>query len=139
MQRVFKVFIPIVAVIVGVVFTITGINGIKNKKLYDATTMATVVDIQEEWVDDGDESSHTETFVYVDYEVNGKEYKHVEAPEFNSKTKIGDRVEILYQSQNPENIEGHHITGKSIAFLIIGIVVAIGGVIGSLRAFIIRR
>ena len=137
MQKIAKILIPIVAVVVGVVFVISGISSLKNKDLYDSKVIATVVDIQEEWVNDG-EDSHTETRVYIDYEVDGKEYKHVEAPESNAKTKIGDKVEILYQSQNPEMIEGHHITSKSVIFIIVGIVVVIGGIFGTLRGFFKR-
>lgn len=137
MQKVLRLVFPIVALVLGIIVVISGIIGIRDRKLYDSTAVATVTDIQEHWEDTG-EDSHLVTTVYIDYEVNGKEYKHVEAPESDSSIQIGDRVEILYQSKNPEKIEGHHITRKSVIFIIIGFVVAIGGIFGTLKAFFKR-
>lgn len=137
MSRLIRIIISIAAVAVGIIFVISGIHTLATKDLYDSTVEATVVDVQEEWVDSG-EDSHTETRVYIDYEIDGKKYEHIESPVSDSGMKIGDKVEILYQSKDPSQISGKNITAGGVIFIVVGVIVALGGCIATIRALVRR-
>ena len=106
----------------------SGVNKIKNKDLYDSTVTATVVEVREEYDDTDIDNPHTETYVYIDYEVDGKKYEHVEAPEYSGNIKEGDTMEILYQSKDPSKISGKNITKNATIFIAAGAVAALIGV-----------
>ena len=102
---------------------------------------ATVVDIQQEWESsaDPDDPDRLVDTAYIDYEVDGKKYEHVLAPEQNGNMKVGDTVDILVQSQNPEKISALNPTKGGIIFIVVGVIAAIGGCVSTIRAFIKRR
>ena len=102
MKKSINIIISIVAVIAGIVFIISGIHTYKNKDLYDSTVTATVVEVVED-IDTSTDPENPETTytVYIDYEVDGTKYEHVESPESDSTMKEGDTIEILYQSKDP--------------------------------------
>ena len=137
-NRIVKLLIYISCIAFGIIFAVIGIHQYKTKDLYDSPATATVVDIEQEWEDDGD-SRTLVTTAYITYEVDGVKYEHVESPTSSSSMKIGDEVEILYQSQNPEKYTGTNIATTSIIFIIVGIVVAIAGLFITLRFFIRGR
>ena len=126
MKKYTPIIFSVLAVVFGIVFIISGITTLKNKDLYDSTVTATIVDIQEEWQTVG-EDQQLETVYYIDYEVDGTKYEHVECPESNGKMKVGDTVEILYQSKDPSKISGHNITGNGILFIAFGAAALLGG------------
>lgn len=134
MKRFLPVIISVLAVVFGIVFVVSGIHTIATKDLYDSTVTATIVDVQEHWEGTDTEDSHLETTYYIDYEINGVQYKHVESPNQSGNLGIGDTVEILYQSQNPEKIAAPNMTTGAVIFIIVGAVVAIGGCISTVRA-----
>ncbi len=135
MKKFAPVIFSILAVIFGTVFIVSGITTLKNKNLYDSTVNATVVDIQEEWQTVGEDDQLVTTY-YIDYEVNGVKYEHVECPESNGNMKVGDTVEILYQSKDPSKISGRNITSKGIIFIAGGAVAALGGGIAAIKKFL---
>lgn len=138
MKKFAPIIFSILAVVAGVVFAVNGITTLKNKDLYDSTVSATVVDVQEEWDNTG-EDSHLVRTVYIDYEIDGVKYEHIESPEQNNDLKVGDTVDILYQSKDPSKISGQNITGNSIIFIVVGAVAALGGCISTLITFIRRK
>lgn len=138
MKKFAPIIFSILAVVFGIVFVINGITMLKNRDLYDSTVTATVVDIQEEWQTVGDDDQ-LETIYYIDYEVDGTKYEHVECPETNGNMKVGDTVEILYQSKDPSKISGHNITSSGIIFIAVGAVAALGGCLALVRKFITGR
>lgn len=134
MKKPLNILFPIFAVILGIVFVVSGIHKLATKDLYDSTVTATVVDIQEEWDTSADDNSpQTTTHVYIDYEVDGKKYEHVESPEQNGNMKIGDTVEILYQSKDPSKISTKDISKVSAIFIAAGALVAVIGGISTVR------
>lgn len=140
-----KKFLPIIMsigiVVVGIVFVVSGISTIANKDKFDTQITATVVDIQEEWETsaDPDEPDRLVHTAYIDYEVDGKKYEHVLAPEQNDNMKIGDTVDILVQSQNPEKISALNPTKGGVIFIAVGAIAAVAGCVSTIRAFIKRR
>lgn len=141
MKRFLPIIISIGVVVFGIIFVVSGISTIANKDKYDTQITATVVDIQEEWESSGDpeEADHLVRNAYIDYEVNGKKFEHVLAPEQDDNMKVGDTVDILVQSQNPEKISSLNPTKGGIIFIIVGAVAAIAGCISTIKAFIKRR
>ena len=138
MKKTIRLILSIVAVVLGIIFVVVGISTMANKDKYDSTVTATVVDVVEEWETsaDPDESDRLVKTSYIDYEVDGKKYEHVLAPEQSDDYEVGTKVEILYQSQDPSKISAKDITKGAIIFIVLGALVAIAGCISAIRFFI---
>lgn len=141
MNRIISILMSIGAVVFGIIFVISGIKTVSERDLYDTQITATVVDVQEEWENsaDPDEPDRLVNTAYIDYEVNGTKYEHVLAPEQDEDLKIGDTVDILVQSQAPENISGLNPSVGGVIFIVLGALVAVGGCVSTLRVFVRRR
>ncbi len=141
MKKTVSIIMSFAAIVFGVVFAISGIKTISEKDLYDTQIKATVVDVQEEWESsaDPDEPDRLVNTAYIDYEVNGKKYEHVLAPEQDDDLKLGDTVDILVQSKNPEKISALNPTKGGVIFIVLGVLVAIAGCVSVIKAFIGKR
>ncbi len=141
MKKTINIIMSVAAVVFGVVFAVTGIKTISEKDLYDTQITATVVDVQEEWESSADpeEPDRLVNNAYIDYEFDGKKYEHMPAPEQDDNIKVGDTVDILVQSKNPEKISGLNPTKGGVIFIVLGILVAIAGCVSSVRLFIKKR
>ncbi|MBR1530760.1 MAG: hypothetical protein IJ643_01735 [Eubacterium sp.] len=141
MKKTISIVMSVAAVVFGIVFAVSGIKTISEKDLYDTQITATVVDVQEEWESsaDPDEPDRLVNTAYIDYEIDGKKYEHVPAPEQDDNIKVGDTVDILVQSKNPEKISGLNPTKGGVIFIVLGILVAIAGCVSSVRLFIKKR
>ena len=141
MNRIISILMSIGAVVFGIIFVISGIKTVSERDLYDTQITAKVVDVQEEWESsaDPDEPDRLVNTAYIDYEVNGTKYEHVLAPEQDEDLKIGDTVDILVQSQAPENISGLNPSVGGVIFIVLGALVAVGGCVATLRVFVRRR
>ncbi|MBQ9599798.1 MAG: hypothetical protein IJR33_08345 [Clostridia bacterium] len=141
MKKTISIVMSVAAVVFGVVFAVSGINTISEKDLYDTQITAEVVDVQEEWESsaDPDEADRLVNTAYIDYEFDGKKHEHVPAPEQDDNIKVGDTVDILVQSKNPEKISGLNPTKGGVIFIVLGILVAIAGCVSSVRLFIKKR
>lgn len=141
MKKTISIVMSVAAVVFGVVFAVSGIKTISEKDLYDTQITAEVVDVQEEWESsaDPDEADRLVNTAYIDYEFDGKKYEHVPAPEQDDNIKVGDTVDILVQSKNPEKISGLNPTKGGVIFIVLGILVAIAGCVSSVRLFIKKR
>lgn len=141
MKKFFPVVISIAAVIVGVIFAFNGIKTIYEKDLYDTQITATVVDVQDEWetLGDPDDTGRLVHTAYIDYEVGGKKFEHVIAPEQNNNLKTGDTVEILVQSGNPEKISALNPAKDGVIFIAVGALAAVAGCVSTIRFFIKKR
>ena len=137
MPKIVRLIIPVIAIVLGIIAVISGVRKLVNKDLYDSTVTATIVDIQEEWDHSGEDSTLI-YHVYVDYEVDGVKYEHVESPEADNTMRVGDKIDLLYQSKDPTELSGKNITGNSVLIIAIGAVVAVGGIIAEIKAFVGR-
>ncbi len=138
MKKFAPILFSVFAVVFGIIFIISGITTLKNKDLYDSTVTATIVDVQQEWQTVG-EDEQLETIYYIDYEIDGTKYEHVECPESSGNMKVGDTVEILYQSKDPSKISGHNITSSGIIFIAMGAVALLAGCFAFVRKLITGR
>ena len=135
MKRFIPIIFSVLAVVFGVIFIISGIHTLSEKDLYDSTVTATIVDVEEHWEDNGEDSSLVTTY-FIDYEIDGVKYEHVESPVQSGNLGVGDTVDILYQSKNPEKISSQNITSGATIFIVVGSLVAIGGCISTVRSVI---
>lgn len=136
-----KFILPLFAVVLGIIALVVGIRTNATKHLYDSTVTATVVDVQEDFVaaTDENETDHFEKTAYITYEVNGVKYENVQSPYNDENVEIGDKVDILYQSQNPEKYAATNNATAGIAFIIVGAVVTLIGLAGTVITFLKRR
>ena len=141
MKKILPIIMSIAAVVFGVIFVVVGIKTISEKDLYDTQITATVVDIQQEWEEaaDPDEPDHLVDTAYIDYEFDGKTYEHVLAPEQKDNMQVGDTVEILVQSKNPEKISSLNPTKGGVIFIALGALVAVVGCVTIIRKLITGR
>ena len=141
MKKILPIIMSIGFVVVGIIFVVNGISTIANKDKFDTQITATIVDIQQEWESsaDPDEPDHLVDVAYIDYEVDGKKYEHVLAPEQKDNMKVGDTMDILVQSQNPEKISGLNPASGGVIFIIVGAIAAVVGCFSTIRTFIRRR
>jgi len=135
MKRFIPIIFSVLAVVFGVIFIISGIHTLSEKDLYDSTVTATIVDVEEHWEDNGEDSSLVTTY-FIDYEIDGVKYEHVESPVQSGNLGVGDTVDILYQSKNPEKISSQNITSGATIFIVVGSLVAVGGCISTVRSVI---
>lgn len=130
MNKIASILFPILGVVIGVIFIVSGIKTIADKDLYDTKVTATVADISEEWETspDPEEPDRLVKTVYIDYEIDGKKFEHVTAPEQSDNMKVGDKVEILVQSKAPEKISAPDPAKGGIIFIVVGsLAVLVGG------------
>lgn len=136
MNKLISIILSIAVVVGGIAFAIVGVVQLVNKDKYDSTVTATIVDIQEEWetAADPDGVDRLVKTAYIDYEINGVKYEHILCPVQNDNYSVGDTVDILYQSQNPEKISGQNITSTSFAFIGCGLLAAVIGCVMSVKS-----
>lgn len=136
MNKLLSIVLSVIMCVAGIAFAIVGIVQFKNRDLYDSTVTATIVDIQEEWetATTEDEIDRLVKTAYIDYEVNGVKYEHVLSPVQDDSFNVGDTVDILYQSQNPEKISDQNVAKTAFIFIGLGAVVAIAGCVSTFKA-----
>ena len=98
-------------------------------------TTGTIVNIVEEYSSFDDSNNYQ---VFVDYSVDGKDYKNVEYGAYNSKMKVGDSVTILYNQDDPTDITSPGSDKVVYFVLAAGILSLLVGVGLILKRFIIR-
>ena len=135
-----KLALPALALVLGIIALVVGIHSNATKHLYDSTVKATIVDIEESWETDPDtDSQKLVKTAYIDYTVDGQKYERVLSPVQDDGFKVGDTTEILYQSGNPEKIAAPDMATTAVIFIIVGVVVTLGGLIGTALTVIRRR
>ena len=140
MNNIKRMVVPLLALVLGVIALVIGIHQNSTKHLYDSTAKASIADIEESWETEADtDMQKLVKTAYIDYEVNGIKYEHVLSPVQDDDFKIGDTVDILYQSSNPEKISAPNIGTTSVIFIIVGALVAVGGLAGTAISIIKRR
>lgn len=121
LNKILKVIFPILMIVFGIMAIVSGAHKLQTKDLYDASATAVITGIEREWIGtDEDGFDEYNYHVWVDYEVDGKTYEHVEYPGYDSSMKDGDEIEIRYQSANPEEISEANITGNAAIIIVVG-------------------
>ena len=137
MKKLLNILFPLSAVVLGIIVIVFGVNKLKTKNLYDMSATAVITGIEREWTGtDGDGFDTYEYHVYVEYEIDGEKYKDVQYPGYDGSMKVGDELEILYQSADPTQISEKNITGSAILFFVAGAVFIVIGLVMSIRALI---
>ena len=103
--------------LIGLFFVIISIVVIvKPSDVVYEKTEATISLIDEVIIDD-----ETEYQVYVTYTIAGEKYKDIAFGNYDSKMKVGDKVEIEYDVDRPDRIQAPGSEGIIYIFLVIGI------------------
>lgn len=126
MARVKQFFVPVVAIIAGIVALIMGFQMYQNSKVYLPTT-AVITDIQEEWTGSGGtEGSNYDYHVFIRYTVDGTQYDN-ELGEYDATMDIGDKLDIVYNPENPNQTQKAGATsylilwGIGVLFIVAGL------------------
>lgn len=95
-------FKSLIICIIALVFVVASVVLMNAPKKELIETNGTIVKFVENYADNGEYES---TDTYIDYSVNGKEYKNVKYGAYDSKMKIGDEVVVLYDENDPTFIQ----------------------------------
>lgn len=95
-------FKSLIICIIALVFVVTSVVLMNASKKELLETNGTIVKFVENYSDNGEYES---TDTYIDYSVNGKEYKNVKYGAYDSKMEIGDEVVVLYDENDPTFIQ----------------------------------
>lgn len=132
MRRIPPFVSAIAIILVGVIALVVSIViSNKNKNKVYEPVEATVVRVETSY-DSDDNLNYT---AYIDYTVNGKEYKNVQSPESNSSMKEGDKIEILYNVDDPTDLSSKSSSKFVIIFIIISSIVILIGVWSLFKSF----
>lgn len=104
-------------IILGVIFIVVSIFGAKNYNTLDGTGYAEIVNIEvsQETVERGGESEIETVYTqFVTYEVDGVKYENVDLGSCNSNAKVGDKVEIVYDTKDPSRVSEK---GKKVFYI----------------------
>ena len=88
-------------IFIGIVFLGFSIFLLAQPKVEYLSTTGTIAEIREEYSG----SEDIDHCVYVDYEVGGKKYEHAQFGSYSSSMKVGDSVTVLFNPENPEEIQ----------------------------------
>lgn len=92
-------------------------------------TQAEITSIDEEEILDGSDSSSYEYTVKVKYMVNGVEYTDIDYGSYSSSMKVGDSVTVLYNPENPADIQAPGADKVPYIVLAGGIIAMLAGVV----------
>ena len=125
MNRIITLIIGIVAVVIGIIISVTHFT---NQAKQTAETTATVIRIESRMETDTDGEDTRWYYPIIEYTVNNQKYEQ-QLPDsgstISSDYKEGDKVEISYNPDNPNEISKKGSFGGLIAgifFIIVGII-----------------
>ncbi len=104
-------------ILVGAFILAIAIYGGNNYKTYDGTGTATItnIEVSEELVTRGDETELETVYrQFVDYEIDGVKYENVDLGTCGSNDKVGDTVNIVYDTKDPTRVQEK---GRTVFFI----------------------
>ncbi len=118
--------------IAGIVLVGISIFIMRAPKVEYVTATAAIVDIQVEH--DDIENSEVYT-VFVDYTIDGVDYKNVEYGSYSSSMSVGDTVDIEYDPADPSHIQAPGSDMIPYILLAVGAVSFVIGVVSTVKSF----
>lgn len=110
----------------GIIIGGTGIYMCTVPEKERSVVSGTICEIIETY-DGTEENYNYET--YVDYTVNGTEYKHIPYGAYSTGMKKGDTVEILYAADDPEDIQAPGAENIKYIVAAAGVIAFIAGLV----------
>lgn len=107
-SKIKSLLIKIVLLAGGISFIVLGVTGLANRKSFD-TTNAVITRIESSDVTTSD-GVQTNYDVYVAYTLDGKDYES-ELGYYKAGMQVGDELEILFNPENPEEIQETTVVG----------------------------
>lgn len=134
-SNLFKLLSFAVIVLVGIFFIIAGIMGISQDNNWPETT-GTIksIEMTHEAVDSEDSDEYE---VMVEFKIDGKKYTS-DLGVYQDDFEVGKEISIRYDPESPDAIV---LPGKglSIVSIIIGAVVAVGGILALIKNLLFGR
>lgn len=127
-----RFFIPlgIILIIVSILLFVVGNN---NKNYIKTESIVSKVELVKEETTDSEGNIEEATYdIYVKYTVDGKEYETELGEMF--KQNVGDKITIVYNPDNPNEISQPSSILLNICLLVVGSVSLVGGIISSVNA-----
>lgn len=121
-----KLFMAVSTIIVASILALLSLIAVvRSDDTVYKNTEATIVRIEEEYDTLNEQYEHT---VYVDYEVDGVEFKGVEYGAYDSSMEIGDTVKVKYDMKDPAFIQAegsekvpYIVGGVGLAVFVVGV------------------
>ena len=89
-------------IIIGLLFVVISIFMMRAPKVEYVPATATIADIQSEY----DSAQETDVYtVFVNYTIDGVDYKNIEFGSYSSSMSVGDTVDIEYDPADPSHIQ----------------------------------
>ena len=105
---------------VGALILVITILSLKNYKEYDTSTEAVITKIEQTDQRLQDDGTYEYSYqVYVSYEVGEQTYNDIEYSSYDSSMKVGDKITITYNEENPSEIGDPN--GKTMIYIFLGI------------------
>lgn len=117
--------------IIGAIFIVLSVLIMRAPERELIPITVTIVDIQEERDIIDDEIRYA---VFVDYEVNGKEYKNIEYGAYDSSMEVGGTTEAFYDASDPTLLSSTESNLIVYVILVVGIAAFAFGVIGIVKS-----
>ncbi len=121
----------ILIIVMGIILAGAAIFALTRPKTDYLTCEGTIVRIEED-LDLAADDTNVIYKVYVDYTVDGKEYKEVDYGSYNSSMKEGGKVTVYYDPADPSKIQAegfetvpYVVLGAGIVAVIIGVIIFI--------------
>lgn len=114
-----RIIIPGSLLLFGLVFVVISIFAIKSAKKDFNTTKGVITNIEEKNNASTEENEH---YVYITYSIDDTEYENVSYPSYHSRMDVGDEVIVLYDPNDPMNVESPDSETIPIAILVAGII-----------------
>ncbi|MBR1758648.1 MAG: DUF3592 domain-containing protein [Lachnospiraceae bacterium] len=112
--------------IVGAILFAVGVWLLLHPHTNYVDTTATITDVEERIHYDNDDTEVHRNVYFVDYEVNGVSYQHVELDTSSSLWKVGKELTISYDPSDPTKMEVKGSTRMAgIALTATGIILAV--------------
>lgn len=128
------IMVPAGFALVGILMFLISMSILHAQNTYDGKTTATIVNIEQsvEWTGSADnETAETVYTQYITYRVNGVKYENVDFGQCDESTKVGDKIEILYDSKDPSKITSTDTNSSKIGmiagagFFVVGIALSV--------------
>lgn len=114
-----RIIIPGSLLLFGLVFVVISIFAITSAKKDFNTTKGVITNIEEKNNASTEENEH---YVYITYSIDDTEYENVSYPSYHSRMDVGDEVIVLYDPNDPMNVESPDSETIPIAILVAGII-----------------
>ena len=103
-------FTRILLIIIGIVLIVAGtfVSTMQITSIGEKQTNAVITGFKKVTSDDAVSTDHIVTL--VTYEIDGQKYENIQLGQFEEQWRVGDRLTLLYDKDDPENVKTKTMT-----------------------------